>query len=214
MSDQQELCTKWKHNGQARVSKNKFTKNQEKFNELSRGEKRIQTTRYPKIKKPYCKHETNSTFCIAKKIWKKLHKFQFALSWNVQDIKNIVRYSQLSIFSCSYPLAAYTARVYRPSETGRASKQWECVAVVAFALALAAPTRRPRFIYMGETHPLTHTHILTPYTLAYKTNYNLFIFCGVWQQHKHIKYVEKYSEERRNKKKQQQTHIILLIIVK
>lgn len=100
---------------------------------------------------------------------------------------------------------------------GACFQQWECVAVVAFALALAAPTRRPRFIYMGETHPhtRTHTHRMTPYSLAYKTNYNLFIFCGVWQQHKHIKYVQQYGEERSNKErqKQQQTHIIILLLI-
>lgn len=68
---------------------------------------------------------------------------------------------------------------------------------------------------MGETHSHTHTHRMTPYTLAYKTNYNLFIFCGVWQQHKHIKYVQKYGEERSNKEtqKQQQTHIIILLLI-
>lgn len=68
------------------------------------------------------------------------------------------------------------------------------------------------YVYGGKTHP----HIMTPYTLAYKTNYNLFIFffsffcCGVWQQHnKHIKHAENYGGK--NKKNiETDTHNIII----
>lgn len=107
-----------------------------------------------------------STICLA---FIKLVGLRLNMKLTKTEVKSkIFIISKLQLVACcSYPLAAHTAGYIDLPKRGvlpamrMCGRCGFCFWFLIFVLALAAPTRRPRFIYMGETYSHTHTHAHT-----------------------------------------------------